>query len=189
MVTFKEDTHQYFNEDGKELISVTTLMQKHGLAPNYSGVASEVLRAKAQRGSYIHKEIEEYIKEGKVGFTTELLNFINTPKGEVLVSEGLVYNDIVAGTCDLILYEKGEYIISDIKTTYRLHKEAVSWQLSIYANLFNHHTPSVKFTRGQVYHFDKDGNLNVVEIPLKPVNEVEKLLECERNGILYKKEE
>lgn len=189
MVTFVEETHQYFNEDGNELISVTTLMQKHGLAPSYAGVAREVLNAKAQRGSHIHKEIEEYIKEGKIGFTAELLNFIKTPKGEILVSEGLVYNDIVAGTCDLIMYENGEYIISDIKTTYRIHKEAVSWQLSIYAYLFNYHTPSVKFTRGQVYHFDKEGNLNVVEIPLKPVSEVERLLECERLGILYQKEE
>lgn len=184
MITFKEDTHQYFLGD-TELISVTTLMQKHGLSPNYDGVPSEVLRAKAERGSMIHQEIEEYIKENKVGFTTELANFIKTPKGEVLASELILYNDIVAGTCDLILYENGEYVIADIKTTYSLHKDPVSWQLSIYANLFTHHNPSIKITKGQAYHFDKDGNLNVVEIPLKPVEEVERLLECERNGELY----
>ncbi len=184
MVIFKEDTHQYFNTNGKELISVTTLMQKHGLAPSYAGVSSEVLNAKAQRGSLIHKEIEDYIKEGKIGFTKELTEFINTPKGEVLVSEGILYNDIVAGTCDLVLYDNG-YIIGDIKTTYTLHKEAVSWQLSIYANLLHYQNPSITVTRGQAYHFDKDGNLNVVEIPLKPVSEVERLLECERKGIIY----
>lgn len=186
MVKFIEETHQYFLGD-KELISVTTLMQKHGLAPSYSNVNAEVLRVKAERGSMIHKEIEEYIKDGSIGFTAELGNFINQIKGsntEVLKSEFILYNDIVAGTADLLLYNEG-YIIGDIKTTAVLHKEAVSWQLSIYAYLLMKVNPSVTITKGQAYHFDKDGNLNVVDIPLKPMEEVEKLLDAERNGTKY----
>ena len=51
---FKEDTHQYFlidantGEQIKELISVTTLMKKHGLSPNYDDVPSAILEAKAK---------------------------------------------------------------------------------------------------------------------------------------------
>ena len=62
-VKFKEDTHRYFDlKTGKELISVTTLLRKHGLAPNYGNVDPQVLKAKAERGKLIHLEIEKYIK-------------------------------------------------------------------------------------------------------------------------------
>jgi hypothetical protein len=186
---FKEDTHQYFLGDD-ELISVTTLMRKHGLAPSYDGVPSAVLKAKAERGSLIHEEIEQYIKQNEIGFTLELQRFINYTNGtntEILKSEFYVYNNIVAGTVDLLLY-KGGYIIADIKTTATLHKEAVSWQLSIYAYLLEQINPSIKVAKGQAYHFNKDGELNVVDIELKPFNEVARLLECERLGTLYKQE-
>lgn len=186
MIKFIEDTHQYFLGD-KELISVTTLMQKHKLSPNYSGVSSEVLKVKAERGSLIHKEIEEYIKYGEIGFTTELENFItyhNVNKLKVLASEIIVYNDIVAGTVDLVIDWNGNLIIADIKTTSTIHKEAVSWQLSIYAYLKG----VLSEAKGQVFHFDRNGNLKVVNIPLKTVEQVERLLECERKGEIYKQE-
>lgn len=189
MIRFNKDTHEYFL-DGKKLISVTQLMRKHGLAPNYDGIPSEVLRAKAERGTLIHKEIEKYINCGSIGFTTEFVNFkdyVTTNEVELIASETILYNDIVAGTADLILKDNGN-VIADIKTTATLHKEAVSWQLSIYAELFNSQNPVIKVERGQAYHFDKDGALKVVEIPLKPSNEVKKLFDAERNGELYKQE-
>ena len=179
-LTFIEDTHEYFLDD-KKLISVTQLMQKHGLAPNYGDVPSEVLRAKAERGSLVHKEIEEYIKEGNIGFTNELIEFINADKGEVLKSEFKVNNDIVAGTVDLLLYKNNEYIIADLKTTSELHIDAVSWQLTIYAYLLSKINPMIKVTKGQAFHFNKDGNLNIVDIVLKPFEEIDRLMECERN--------
>ena len=40
--------------------------------------------------------------------------------------------------------------------------------------------------KGAAYHFNAEGLLKVVDIPLKPVAEVERLLECERNGEIYK---
>ena len=188
-IRFIEETHKYLLGD-KELISVTTLMRKHGLAPSYDGVKAEVLRAKAERGTHIHKEIEDFIKDGSIGFTSELVNFINHIKAsntEVLKSEFILHNDIVAGTADLLLYNEG-YIIGDIKTTAVLHKEAVSWQLSIYAYLFMQVNPSVKINKGQAYHFNKEGELNVVDIPLKPMDEVKRLLECEALGMIYTQE-
>lgn len=194
MITFKEDTHEYFNGDQK-LISVTQLMRKHGLAPNYDGIPGEVLKRAAERGTLVHQEIENAIKKDEVGFTAEYFSFMQymamkEKSGKnVLVckSEYIVYNDIVAGTADLILMENGEYIIADIKTTQTLHKEAVSWQLSIYAQLIREMTNGeIDIKRGQAFHFDKEGALNVVELPLKPVLEVERLLDCERNGWEYK---
>ena len=184
MVKFEESTHTYTNEQGRKLISVTQLMRKHGLAPDYSAVPSETLNRAAERGTMIHAEIEKFNKEGEIGFTAELHNFkdyIERTKNKVLKSEFVVNNDIVAGTVDLLLEENGEKIIADIKTTSTLHKDAVSWQLSIYAYLSGE-----RIQRGQAFHFDKEGNLNVVDIPLKPIEEVEKLMEAERTSQTFK---
>lgn len=195
MIEFREDTHEYLLGD-KKLISVTQLMRKHGLAPSYDAVPSEVLKAKAERGTLIHKEIEQYIKHREIGFTIELANFIeymrlmrevNGINIEVLESEQIIYNDIVAGTVDLTLLEDGIYTVADIKTTATLHKEAVSWQLSIYAYLIAGITGNLP-EKGQAFHFDKDGNLNVVDISLKPIEEVIRLIDCERRGEIYTQE-
>lgn len=184
MIEFNEATHEYFL-DGKKLISVTQLMRKHGLAPDYSAVNQAVLTAKAERGTLIHKEIEQFIKKSEVGFTNELNAFIEyiwKSGVKVIQSETIAFNDIVAGTADLVLEDaNGDRIIADIKTTATLHKESVSWQLSIYAKLLEQHG----CTKGQAFHFDADGNLKVVDIPLKPIAEVERLLDCERDGVKF----
>lgn len=190
MIEFKEDTHEYFLGK-KKLISVTQLMRKHGLAPSYDGIPSEVLRAKAERGTLIHKEIEEYIKDGTIGFTDELTAFreyIESTGVIVVASETKLHNDIVAGTADLVTIDGG-VCIADLKTTSTLHKEAASWQLSIYAALYNAQNTAISVQKGQAYHFIEDGKLRVVDIPLKPLEEVERLFECERNGEIYKQSE
>jgi hypothetical protein len=184
MIEFNEATHEYFN-DGKKLISVTQLMSKHGLAPDYSAVNQAVLTAKAERGTLIHKEIEQFIKHGEVGFTSELQavhEYIWKNNITIIQSETIAFNDIVAGTADLVLEDaNGDRIIADIKTTATLHKESVSWQLSIYSKLLEQYG----CTRGQAFHFQPDGSLKVVDIPLKPIAELERLLDCERDGVRF----
>lgn len=194
MLNFDEQKHEY-TLDGKKLISVTQLMQKYGLAPTYDGVNPEILKAKAEYGSFIHKEIEEWIKERKIGFSKELVNFVEYNKSSdtnVVQSEFRVWNDIVAGTIDLLLVRNEKPIIADIKTTYQIHKEAVSWQLSIYLYLFIKMSFTdgefqVKYNdfTGECYHFNKEGELKVVKIPLKPIEDVESLMEAERNGVQF----
>lgn len=184
MIRFDEATHRYFDGE-KQLISVTTLMRKHGLSPDYSGINSDVLQAKAERGSLIHKEIEEFIKNHEIGFTTEcaeFARFIAVNAYYVCSSEFIVYNDVAAGTVDLWLENSdGEPIIADIKTTATLHTDAVSWQLSIY-NFLN----GWRAKKAQAFHFGSRDKLNVVDIPLKPKEEVEALFEAERRGEIYK---
>ena len=191
MIRFDEKEHRYYNDD-KQLISVTQLMQKHGLAPDYSAVSSLVLEAAAKRGTLIHNEIQEYLDEDILGFSKELGSFIeyleNNSNISVIDDEFTVYNDVVAGRADLLLKddlpftEEEELIIADIKTTSTIHYESVSWQLSIYAYLSKQ-----DITKGQVFWFKKDGTLEVKDVKLKPKEEIEKLFECERKGELYKK--
>ena len=185
-LVFDPQTHTY-TLDGKDLISVTQILAKHGLSPNYNGVDEDTLKASAERGTLIHKEIENYIKKGEIGFTDECAEFVSYVRENniaIMGSEVTFHNDIVAGTCDLIINsQKGYLIVADIKTTSTLHKDSVAWQLSLYAYLSGNKT----MNHGQAFHFSKDG-LKVVDIELKPVEEVEKLLECERKGEIYKQE-
>lgn len=197
MLKFNEEKHEYTN-NGKKLISVTQLMKKHNLAPNYDNVNLEVLQAKAKRGTLIHKEIEDYIKEGKRGFTDELYEFIDYEKAnamENMKSETMVCNDIVAGTIDLLYMQNDKPHIADHKTTYSLHLDSVSWQESIYLYLYlgdlgdkweEPKKEEYDEFLADVFHYHN--GLNVKDIKLKPFEEVQRLMECERKGIIYTEE-
>ena len=141
-IVFCPDDHSYRLGD-KVLISVTQLLKKHGLSTDYSAVNQNVLNAKAARGTLIHKEIEDYLKTGEQGFTSELYDFINILEENALqlgASEHIVHNDILAGTVDFMGYtvkdkhDKTMYI-GDIKTSIAVNREAVRWQLSLYEYL------------------------------------------------------
>lgn len=183
MVEFDEVKHQY-KVDGKPVISVTQLMKKHGLAPYYAAVDPVLLERAAERGTMIHKEIEELCKTGVLGFTKEVCEFSNflVKDGlKVLASEEIYYNDICAGTVDLVMETPhGEKVIADIKTTSILHHEAISWQLSIYNQLMGRTNDMAV-----VIHFDSNGKMQVLPVNLKPTEEVERLMQCERDGVLY----
>ncbi len=189
-LNFDEESHTYTltTEDGEDikLTSVTQLLTKHGLAPDYSNVQSEVLNAKAERGKIVHKELEEYIKTGFCGFTGEIDAFIEKAQElniKPLKSEFMVHDDEIAGTVDVAGTINGESFIGDFKTTATLHKEAVAWQLSLYAYLMN-----TDFRKYLCIHFPDEKTCKVVEIQPIPREEIERLLECERNCQLYKKQ-
>lgn len=186
MVNFDEKTHTYTNENGKNLTSVTQLLKLAGLTPDYSTVDQEVLTRKAERGTLIHKEIENFIKDGSIGFTVELNEFIKyitdnsiTP----IYSELIVYDDDIAGCIDMVAVDKeGKTHLVDFKTTYTIHKETCSWQTSIYKYLFEKLNPSKNdklkienIDYLDVYHFDKEGKLEVLSLPIKDKNQVENL--------------
>ena len=185
MITFDPATHTY-ELDGKKLVSVTQLLRKHGLAPDYSGVSEAVLNAAANRGTMIHEELDTYNKTGEIGFTIECADYVVwlAENGvEPVTSEQIVHNDIVAGTFDVLLRTKdGEKILADFKTTSSLHRDSVAWQLSIYEALLGETVDHL-----MVFHF-ADGGLRVVEIPRKPKEEVDRLFACERAGELYRQE-
>ncbi len=186
---FDEDSHSYtlIKESGEEisLISVTQLLKKHGLSPDYSNVDDEVLRLKSERGKVIHEEFEQYINHKQVGFTGEFEAFYEQCVCENILpskSEFMVWNDEIAGTVDVAGLIKGQTFIGDFKTTATLHREAVAWQLSLYAYLMNE-----TFDKYLCFHFPDEHTCKIVE--LKPIEreEIERLLDCERNSILYER--
>lgn len=188
-VKFNKKNHTYtlIKDNGEkiDLVSVTTLLKKHKITPDYSNVNEEVLKAKAERGSVIHEDLEQYINHKKLGFTNELENFIKACKKHNILpskSEFMVWNEEIAGTVDVAGIIDGQTFIGDFKTTTTLHREAVAWQLSLYAYLMNE-----KFDKYLCIHFPDENTCNIVEI--KPIEreEIERLLECERNCELFQK--
>lgn len=184
---FDESKHEY-TVNSKVLLSVTQLLEKHGIAPDYSFVDKDVLELSARRGTAIHKEIEDYTDTGEVGFSEEFYTAV-----ELLEQNGLnpigaevvTYNDITVGTIDLICKDKnGNYILIDTKTTSTIHKQAVAWQLSIYKALAEKQY-NIKIDRLMVLHlpFEKSGKLVEVE-PIPPTT-ISELLDSERNGENY----
>lgn len=188
-VKFNKKNHTYtlIKDNGEkiDLVSVTTLLKKHNITPDYSNVNEEVLKAKAERGSVIHEDLEQYINHKKLGFTNELENFIKACKKQNILpskSEFMVWNEEIAGTVDVAGIIDGQTFIGDFKTTATLHREAVAWQLSLYAYLMNE-----KFDKYLCIHFPDENTCNIVEIKPIEQEEIERLLECERNCELFQK--
>ncbi len=189
-VVFRETDHTYWLGD-KQLISVTRLLKKHGLATDYTGISEEVLEKAANKGTLVHKEIENYIKNGEVGFTSELSDFIDitaelgftAEDSEIILPAGEIPDDKVddyfyAGTADLIGKIGDGYALADLKTTAKVDKRAYAWQLALYERLCG-----VKFDKLYIFHLGK----NSKAIPIERISdaEVDRLLECERNGEIY----
>lgn len=191
-VNFDEASHKYTGDiTGREYISTTTLMKKFGISADYQNIPANVLQQAAVRGTNTHKAFENYIKSNGTilapvngyGFTevTQLDTLIKYNKINLTISESekRIYDNhyLVAGTIDWIYYDDlGNKIIADFKTTSSIHREAVSWQLSIYnyiehkGNLFDYYATKLK-----VYQFYQ-GKMNVEDVPCIEYAEVEKLL-------------
>lgn len=184
-VSFEDITHSYLLDGEIYLMGVTSLMKKHGLSPDYSGIPEDVLRRAAERGSKVHKDIEDYCNGETVAMTKELKAYIGCGI-EAIANEYLISdNEIVASSIDIVAYA-GENRVNliDIKTTSTLHLEPLSWQLSIYAYLFQKQNPHLDI--GGLYGLHiKAGKASVVQVQRKPDSEIEALLQAEKDGFPF----
>ena len=142
-VVFHEESHEYF-VDGVKVPSVTEILGRysrlHGL-DDYADIPQDVLRRAAARGTALHKEIEEYEKQGVRGFSEEFGNYLplKIRHGvKVVASElpVLIFGDsgkpVCAGRLDLLATINGDAALGDIKRTSRLYPKKVSLQLNLY---------------------------------------------------------
>lgn len=180
-VFFDDITHSYINSEGELLIGVTSLLKKHGLSADYAGIPEDILNKAAERGSKIHKDIELFCYGEQVDMTDEVKLFselqLKVAANEYLVSD----NTLVASSIDLVL---GDNTLVDIKTTSTLHIEPLTWQLSIYAYLFELQT-KLKVPALFGLHI-RNGKAKMVEIQRIPAETIIELLNAEREGRIYK---
>ena len=181
-VTFDVAKHLYKRGE-TPLISVTQLLKKHGLAPDYGAVPADVLERKAALGTAIHAEIENYIKTGEIPdfCSAEFKTFIELTREAGLVfteAEKMVSRDFLAGKIDLL----GRGILADVKTSQTLDREYVRWQLSLYDWLYNNETLPMKL---YAIHLPINGKGKIVPLEPIPPTEVRRLIEAEAKGEIY----
>ena len=180
-VAFNEWLHVYTASDGHTLIGVTELMKRHGLSPDYGGISKDVLEKAAARGTAIHQLLQDY-DDGKAVIEDENLKAYKALGLKVHCSEYLVSdNDIVATFIDKVL---DDCSLADVKTTSSVHRRPLEWQLSIGAYLFELQNPGKKVPHLYCIHV-RDGKAKLIEVSRIPNEAVERLLECERCGVVY----
>ena len=180
-VAFNEWLHVYTASDGHTLIGVTELMKRHGLSPDYGGISKDVLEKAAARGTAIHQLLQDY-DDGKAVIEDENLKAYKALGLKVHCSEYLVSdNDIVATFIDKVL---DDCSLADVKSTSTVHRRPLEWQLSIGAYLFELQNPGKKVPHLYCIHV-RDGKAKLIEVSRIPNEAVERLLECERCGVVY----
>ena len=177
-VVFDKESHTYFL-NGKQLSGITAILERKLFHTKYAGVDEETLHKAAEYGSNVHEQIAE--DDGVDEFVLdEVLSYrkiITAHNLKPIAHEYLVTDsDKYASAIDLVFEnEDGTVDLADIKTTYKLDKDYVSWQLSIYAYLFELCNPGVKVNNlyglwlrddkssyEKVYRHDKDEVLRLL---------------------------
>lgn len=175
MVEFLKDTHTYL-VDGIIVPSVSTILSQTIFADKYKDVPDFVLQRAAEFGTAIHNAIEhesddDLTDEQSVVYQRWLKlkdkHNIKAVEQEQIIHLGYDY----AGTFDMMAEIDGELCLVDIKTTYNLDKEYLSWQLSLYAH--------AKQFGGKLVAIwlPKRKGAELIEIEPKPHYEIDKLLE------------
>ena len=135
---FIDDGHIYL-VNGIKVKSITQIL-KTRFGGKYKAVDEKTLRAAADKGTAIHKCIEDFCKEGIESDVPELRGFKWLQKQygfKVLENEMpvILFDDdepIAAGRLDLVLEMDGKIGGADIKRTSTLDKEYLGYQLNLY---------------------------------------------------------
>lgn len=176
MVKFIKETHQY-TVDGIIVPSVSTILKETIFTDKYKAVPEFILKRAAEFGTAVHDAIEHddnlFLTEEQDRVYQEWKRLQKEEDIVPLEQEQIVhFEKEYAGTFDMIANIKGEKCLVDIKTTYNLDLEYLSWQLSMYALAYGH--------EGKLYAvwLPKKGNGKLVEIETKPYEQIHELLEA-----------
>ena len=188
-VVFIENPRGYWI--GETHLEGLTGMIGRQLFPNkYAAVPEKILAKAAARGHRIHEEIQVYDMFGEVA-SDEVRWYADMKKAEqfdVLDSEYLVTDGThFASAIDKVIVKDDKVCLADVKTTYELDKEYISWQLSIYKYLFSLLNPDIEVDK--LYAIWVRNGASLHEVPEIPQEEVIELLNCERQGTQYIKKE
>lgn len=202
-IRFDDRTHTYMINGELADTSVTQLLHKHKLAPSYDGIDENVLKRKADYGTKIHKDIEDYINEGKEPTTECGISFkkyanenLNSALAEQLIGIEFSNNLRICGCVDLIGYNKDdELIIADHKTYANMtneKKQLVAWQLSLYDYMLRKvkvvNGVKLKYTGAKkfyIFWYRKDGSMETIGVDKISDFEIESLLDAECRNEIY----
>lgn len=187
-VLFDAETHTY-TLDGASLHGITGMIEKQLFPDKYKGIPEAVMSKAAERGTMVHETCELVDDIGIQSDMPEANNYkrmVSEYGLQYEASEYLVSDEHYFASCIDKVYRVDDitFILADIKTTSKLDTEYVSWQLSIYATLFEAQNKGTKVSR--LYAIWLRGEESkMVEVNRIPDEEVLKLLSAEIDGVQY----
>ena len=192
-IIFDPEAHEYLliAEDftSTAYSGVTSILSKVLFPNKYKDVDADVLARAAARGTRIHELCQDTDtiptpkREDDVQYVPEVTNYELikvSNKITMIANEYLVSRDDwgIASQIDCVDSEGNLY---DIKTTYRLDTEYVSWQLSFYAEMYEHQNPTLK--AGRLYAIWLRGTESkLVEVPRKTTEQIEQVIKAWQAG-------
>lgn len=192
-IVFDPEAHEYLliGEDFSSTAysGVTSILKQVLFPDKYKDVDAAVLERAAARGTRIHELCQASdtmptdAQEGDEAYKQEVENYKALKESNditMIANEYLVSRDDwgIASQIDCVDSEGNLY---DIKTTYRLDTEYVSWQLSFYAEMFEAQNPTLK--AGKLYAIWLRGaESKLVEVPRKTPEQIEQVIQAWQAG-------
>lgn len=181
---YYDEEHLYLFE-GLILPSVTQIIDKK--FNDYAGVPKDILNRAAERGTKVHKQIENFCKSGIDDGSTAIRHFKflqSQYNFEVLDNEMplVIFMDdvpVACGRLDMTIEMDGKVGIADIKTCSALNKEKIAYQLNMYRlGLMQTYGVQAEFLK--IIHI-RDDKRKFIDMP---INEAEtyKLIEEYQNA-------
>lgn len=155
VLEYIDETHTYLY-DGIVLPSITQLL-KCKFGGKYDGIPKATLLRAAEQGTAVHKAIEDFEREGIETDLPELRNWkflkkaygfdcIDNEVPVVLFKDG---EAVACGRLDLVLTEKNEIGLGDVKRTSTLDKKYLTYQLNLYRVAYQQcYCAKIDFLRG-----------------------------------------
>lgn len=190
-IDFVDKIHAYIVDGEVADVTVTELLRKHGISPDYSFVKTEILTAAADEGTARHAELESIAKGGEPTsiYGVALQEWLEAVDVKFALPEhrcALVDKFILAGTADIVGATNEFHFVGDYKFTSVFHRTAVAWQVNLYDYMMWKSEPQyIRADKFFGFHF-KDGKMRIHELAKIPDSEIEKLLEAEANDTQYK---
>ncbi len=180
MIKFNESTHTY-TLNGKVLPSVSTILGATIFKDKYKDVDPYILQRAAQFGTGVHKaiEINDYFGLDDLQYTVFKRYKKLCTKHDIkpIAHEQIVYTQDYAGTLDMIAMIQSFNSLTDVKTTYHLDREYLSWQLSMYERAYMILYNKPQFDKLYCIWLPKRKGAELVEIERKSEKEIIELVE------------
>ena len=190
-MTFDKETHTY-THNNVIYTSVTQLLSKHGLSANYKDIDPTILKQAAKYGNDIHEQLEHLIKGTSKDVSQTALDGFKLLGGNItlMASEMMVWSELdrLSGTIDIMAYIVDKLAIIDTKTTYEFHELSVRWQLSLYAYLYFKQYGTRVDEIKCLWYDKKNKKWFLKDLEFISDDKIQRLLECERQGIIYTEE-
>lgn len=162
---FAEGSHTYLL-DGIIVPSVTQALGRK-FPGEYARVSEETLAKAAERGTAVHKSLENYCN-GEDDGSEAVWDFKRLQKRHKIkplrTETPVIIDGRIAGRVDLVAEIDGETAVADYKTTATLNKEKLTYQLNLY-KIGIEQSYDILINKLFGIHI-RDGKAKLVEVPI-----------------------